>query len=386
MADIVSSRHNFIQNRPSGFPIPGVPVWLILCLCISLFFPGCEPKQDPFIIGAVFDLTGKGAEDSRELRQGMELAISEVNKWGGINGQPIKLEVRDSRGDHHTAGAMFEELARKSSPDLMVTHYSATSMALAPLAEKFNLPMVSCITSTPELTRQNRWCFRFYTSAWEDVAPALAVLNQMHVTHLGVIYLDDPFGRELSGFFRTAYRESNKTLTEAAFETATRDFADHVRAVMDTEAVYIVGLTSHLKSILRAIRAAGYQGRVLGPAHMGNTGIRTMPEAAGVYVSAPTIYNPRYAAAGKLKQRFRERFQADFDLFAANGYDLIKLLAGLMENQSTDPETIRSCLAGGFSYSGVTGQINTRKGERDIIFSLKPAQILPDGSIRFRNQ
>lgn len=47
-------------------------------------------KKEPIKIGAVLSITGAGSYSGKEVRDGMLLAIDEINAWGGINGRKIE--------------------------------------------------------------------------------------------------------------------------------------------------------------------------------------------------------------------------------------------------------------------------------------------------------
>jgi len=84
-----------------------------------------------------------------------------------------------------------------------------------------------------------------------------------------------------------------------------------------------------------------------------------------------------------VSENFESRYNKQFDHNAANGYDLIKILAGLLENEELSRDNVKRILDNGFSYSGVFGSIDALPGEHDIAFPLYPAQVV-DGKLEFR--
>jgi len=62
---------------------------------------------------------------------------------------------------------------------------------------------------------------------------------------------------------------------------------------------------------------------------------------------------------------------------------VIKILAGLWEDEEISRERVKSLLDEGFTYSGVFGMVNVRPGEHDISFPLYPAQII-NGEVKYR--
>ncbi|HWR42340.1 ABC transporter substrate-binding protein [Sporomusa sp.] len=80
-------------------------VFLIIALLVS----GCLDRQ-PVKIGFVAGLTGRQSDIGVAGRNGVMLAIEEINKSGGIAGRPIELVVKDDRNDPNVVRAVDEEL------------------------------------------------------------------------------------------------------------------------------------------------------------------------------------------------------------------------------------------------------------------------------------
>jgi ABC-type branched-subunit amino acid transport system substrate-binding protein len=99
-------------------------------------------------------------------------------------------------------------------------------------------------------------------------------------------------------------------------------------------------------------------------------------------VSAPTVYNPKYLFAKEFMEKYGSRYNKPFNHYAANGYDMLKLLAGLLEDKEISRQSVRNLLEEGFIYSGVFGTLDIKPGERDLNFPLYPAQIV-DGRVKY---
>jgi ABC-type branched-subunit amino acid transport system substrate-binding protein len=108
-----------------------------------------------------------------------------------------------------------------------------------------------------------------------------------------------------------------------------------------------------------------------------------MPEANGMYLATPVIYDSNFLFARTVSENFEPRYNIQFDHWAANGYDLIIILGGLLENEELTRDNVKRILDDGFSYSGVFGSLDVLPGEHDISFPLLPAQVV-DGKLVFR--
>jgi branched-chain amino acid transport system substrate-binding protein len=71
---------------------------IIIAVIITLFI--VKPwKEETIKIGAILSLTGAAGVQGEEVRNGMLVAVDEINAWGGINGRQMELFIADSRTD-----------------------------------------------------------------------------------------------------------------------------------------------------------------------------------------------------------------------------------------------------------------------------------------------
>jgi ABC-type branched-subunit amino acid transport system substrate-binding protein len=142
-------------------------------------------------IGAVLSLSGGTAYVGEEVRDGMLLAVDEVNAWDGIQGRQIELIIEDCQTDVEKGQEAFNRIEAAHQPVLYISTLSSISIALAPLAEENQVVLIGMAATAPELTGQNEWVFRYFPTARDEVPPILAILEELRVTELGMIYVDD---------------------------------------------------------------------------------------------------------------------------------------------------------------------------------------------------
>src|SRR5436189_6420758 len=70
-------------------------------------------------------------------RKGMELAIEEINRGGGLLGRQVELIIRDDNGNAGDAVRVAEELITREKADILIgTFSSAVGLAVADLAKQ----------------------------------------------------------------------------------------------------------------------------------------------------------------------------------------------------------------------------------------------------------
>jgi len=108
-----------------------------------------------------------------------------------------------------------------------------------------------------------------------------------------------------------------------------------------------------------------------------------MPEANGMYLATPSIYDSKFLFVSKVADNFESQYNKQFDHNAGNGYDFIRILDGLLENEELSRDKVKNILDQGFSYSGVFGSVDILPNEHDMAFPLFPSQLV-NGVPEFR--
>ncbi|MBW2038545.1 MAG: ABC transporter substrate-binding protein [Deltaproteobacteria bacterium] len=353
---------------------------VVVIAAIVIFFMSQAEKA--IKIGAVLSISGPASYVGEEVKGGMLLAVDEINSWGGINGKKIELIIGDSKTSTQKGEEAFSKIEATHHPVLYVSTLSSVSMALAPLAEENEVVLVGLVVTNPKLTEQNEWVFRYYATAEAEVPPILSMLEELKVKKLGILYLNDDYGTSVFELLKKEFERTGGIVRGKTFEAKDSDFKKQIAKLKDMEAIYSVGFDSNLKNVFKQLKKENFSGFILGPATATLPSVRSMPEANGVYVAAPIIYNPNYLFAKEVKEKYETEYNRPFNHYAANGYDLIKLLAGLLEDKEISRESVKSLLEDGFIYPGVFGNLDVKRGEHGIAFLLDTAQIV-DGEVKY---
>jgi len=356
---------------------------LVVLLALAVFLMLITRKEESVKMGAVLALSGSGQFAGEEVRDGILLAVDEINSWGGINGKKIELIIEDSKTNTEEGKKAFNKIERVHHPVLYLSTHGSVSMALVPLVQENQVVLVGLVVKTPKFTEHKEWVFRYWPTPEADVPPILSILEELKVKKLGILYQNDEFGKSVFELMQKDFQITGGIVESKIFEPNTTDFKESITRLIDMEAIYSVGFSNCLESIFKQLKEEKFKGFVLGSSSAAFPSITTMPEAQGVYMAASIIYNPNFPFAKKTKEKYETRYDKPFTHTAANGYDSIKILAGLLEDKEISRDSIRSLLEEGFIYSGVFGTIDVKPGEHDISFPLYPAQIIEE-EVRYR--
>lgn len=345
--------------------MPGVAAVLGALLAL-----GCGDSDAPIHLGVAGPME---QESGRSMHNAARMAVEEINEAGGVNGRALALVVHDDHGTGEGAIAAALELRGDERIVAVVGHINSGATQAA--AEIYNEPgdglvELSPTSSSPRISDAGPWTFRVCPT---DLQHGGSLAAQAHgplgARRVAVLYENDAYGRGVLETFTAAFERLGGTvvardpvLSGVDSEQAERDVDPYLeRSLMrGAEAIVIGGQAGAGLGILRAARARGFEGPVLGAD--GLTGIRSAGELAeGIFVSSAYLPDRATAASRAFVVAYEQRFEEQPDHRAAMAYDAVRLLARVIEEAGTDREAIRDALAQVGrerpAFAGVTGPI-----------------------------
>lgn len=374
----------FNKKNEVGFSRMGITIVVTIIAVVIVAFAVFYilREEETIKIGAVLSLSGPGTDIGVEIREGMLLAIEEVNSRGGVNGRKIELIVGNSGTTPEEGKKSFKKIEATHHPDLYISTLSLVSIAVAPLAEEHKVVLVGLCASAPQLTQQKEWVFRYWILSECEIPPILSILEELKVEKLGILYLNDEYGTSVFRLLKEDFEKTGGIIKAEAYISKETEFKEPIRRLKDTEAIYVVGYASHLGKAFKALKRENFGGLILASDGASHYPVRNLPEAQGSYLAAFAIYDPNFLFAREAKGKYEAKYEKPFTHRSANGYDFIRLLAGLLRDKEISRESVKSLLEEGFIYPGVFGTIEVKPGEHDITFPLHPALIV-DGEVEY---
>ena len=358
--------------------VSGIIISVVLVVALSL--PEDTSKNfDSVKIVANLPITGPGSGIGIENRDGLQLAVNEINSSGGINGKQIELIIKDNETNLEKAKEIFLETEQTHDPLFHVSALSFVSTGLGEIAEENQILLVALSAVAPEVTQDREWVFRYFAMADEESIPILQTLEKLNVKNLGILYLDDEFGRSIANAVATKFEHS---VTKEPFDPNSNDFKENIAKLQNEEAIFIVAFPDYIEIILKQLREANYQGDILTSSDGATFEIFAMPESDGVYLGAPIVYNSNFQQSAQIGLAYEKEYDKGLDHNAANGYDIIRILYATLDGDEVSQKNLKDKLNSGFTYSGIFGTIEVLPKEHDLQFKLFPAKII-NGEIEF---
>lgn len=142
-----------------------VCLMVVLLFIVATLFSGCSTakvEKEPIKIGFIGPLTGTNAKPGKSMRQGMELAIEEINKAGGVNGCELIGIYEDDETNPTKGKAVAEKLVNKDEVDLVIGSYSSASvLSHMEVTKNGKVPQIVSAATGIKITESgNDWIFR----------------------------------------------------------------------------------------------------------------------------------------------------------------------------------------------------------------------------------
>lgn len=112
-------------------------------------------------VGVINSLSGNFAAFGDRYDAGMAVALEEINKNGGINGQPLELIIQDDRSDAQSAIAAVESLNNQGVPLIIGSYASGITGPMSKVTTRQKIPLVVLGSADDTITRPGTdWVFR----------------------------------------------------------------------------------------------------------------------------------------------------------------------------------------------------------------------------------
>ena len=150
-------------------------------------------------IGALTSLNGPFTPWGLQVRDGMQLAVDEINADGGVDGRKLQLEVVDDQSDPDEATTGFDRLLDQDVVAIGGTISSDVGLATARLAEQEETPLFLVKAGSQEiLTQDSRYTFRTCLPAAPMVAgPIAQYVEEKDLKKVGAVVADYAWGQAI---------------------------------------------------------------------------------------------------------------------------------------------------------------------------------------------
>ena len=354
---------------------------------------------DTIKIGLNLELSGGVASYGTGIKQGVELAVDEINAAGGVDGKQIKLIPVDNKSDGQEATNGAIKLTDQDKVVAIIgAATSGNTIAQVEIANDNKTVIISpsgtsMVVTVNDKGKLNEYAFRTtFIDPFQGTVAANFALNELGVK-TAAVYGDNAsdYAKGLgAAFIETFEAGGGKIVEQESYIAKDTDFRSTLTRIKtaDPEFVYIPGYYEEVGLIVKQARELGIDVPLMGGDGWDSP---TLVELAGAGALNNTYVTAAYAAEDpdpmiqNFVKAFTEKHGEAPDGFSALGYDTVYLLKDAIERAgAVDSVKIKEALEQTKDFPLVTGALTIDENHNPI----KAATILEfvDGQMKFNSK
>ena len=329
-------------------------------------------EGDTIILGSAISITGKYSTDGIHTKNGYEFAVKKINDAGGVKvgGKTYKLQVKyyDDESTPLRTAQLAERLIQQDGVQFILGPYSsATTTAIAPVVEKFKVPMVEAEGAARSLfTKGYRYTFAVLSTSEQYLAPAVVLAAEMAEksgkkasdVKIAMAFENDPFSLDVrQGVVDMAKKYGMHIVID---DKLPRDLSDMSATLTKVRAVKpdLLVVSGHAKgatTAARQLQEMKIDTPMVAMTHCESAKIISKFKAATNGILCPTQWGETLSYKDDIfgsAANYDKEFKAAFAGYKTVPYQAAQASAAVLvwkhafeKAQSFDPEKVRDALA-----------------------------------------
>jgi len=317
-------------------------------------------------IGEVGSMTGSEATFGNSTHQGIALAIQEINASGGVKGKKLELISIDDQGKPEEAATAVTKLISQDQVTAILGEVSSSrSLAMAPIAQNFKVPMISPSSTNPKVTEQGDYIFRVcFIDPFQGTVMAKFAQEQLKAKKVAILRdVRNDYSIGLASFFAETFKKGGgEIVIEQSYSAGDIDFKSQLTAIRskNPEAIFVPGYYTEVGLIARQAKELGIQVPLLGGDGWDSPKLKEIGGDAmnQSYFSNHYSTEDQSPVVQNFISKFKETYHSTPDSLAAMGYDAARVIADAMKRTTgTTSKDLRDAIAATQNFEGVTGKI-----------------------------
>jgi branched-chain amino acid transport system substrate-binding protein len=334
---------------------------ILIFLVISC---GLNNNKNSIKIGALLPLTGGGANYGKSLKQGIELAVKDINSSGGINGKILQIIFEDSKSNAKDGVSAFCKLITVNKVPLVLGSISSVILAVQPIADENKVLLINSSAISPKICEKaDNFLFSLMVNG-ETEAKFMAqeFCKKYPNEKISVLYSNNSSGKDTKDkFIKELEIYGGKIATSEGYELNTTDFKSHLNNIKKSNSkfTYLIAFSSNeFANILIQSKEIG-----LATQWYSYSGIETKEtlelakNAANNVIYSYPKYNPEDTLFSSFQTKYRNKYNSWADIYTVTSYDGIKFIAQVIKEYGTTSFDIQKGLRCSKNYKGIFGNI-----------------------------
>jgi len=368
-------------------------LWILVlaALCV-VSLTACKGSSEggEIVIGEYGSLTGSTATFGISTKNGIEIAIDEANKAGGVLGKQIRVIVEDDQSLPQEAQTVVTKLINKDHVIALLGEVSSSrTLAAAPTAQDAKIPMISPSATNPEVTKKGDYIFRVcFLDPFQGYVMAKFATNTLKIKNVAILRdIKNDYSVGLAeAFTENLKKMGGNIIANESYSEGDTDFSAQLTSIRskNPEAIFVPGYYQEVGLIARQARKLGITVPLMGGDGWDSPKLTEIGGDAinGSYYSNHfSVYDPSPAIQNFVSE-YKNRYGSVPDALAGLGYDAARVLIDAIKRaDSTEPSKIRDAIAATKDFPGISGKITIGKDRNAVkaavVLQVKDGKVPP---------
>jgi len=329
----------------------GAAITAAACI-FAMAFTGCSKKEsDSISIGFIGPLSGSVAVYGVECKNGIDLAVSEINAAGGINGKKVVLIAEDDEGNPDKTVNAFKKLTTKDGVKLIIGSLtSGCTLAITTLSQASKVVQIAPAATAPAITDAGNYIFRScFIDPFQGTVGGKFAAETLGAGKAAILYdIGNDYSVGLEENFQIAFTANGgQVVAIESYSTGDKDFNAQLTKIKNAnpDVVYLPDYYGTVALIAKQLRAQGINTPIVGADGWDGLTSNAGDEVLNGFYSNHYAADSTDAAVVKFVGNFKNMFSKEPNSFAALGYDSVYLLSDAIKKAgTTDTAAVRDAL------------------------------------------
>ncbi|MDY6850831.1 MAG: ABC transporter substrate-binding protein [Thermodesulfobacteriota bacterium] len=347
---------------------------LLFSVTMVLSLATVAAAAEPYKIGAVFSVTGRGSFLGEPERNSAVMFEDMINKAGGINGHPVKMVIYDDEGDATKCNLMVKRLIKRDKVLAIIgPSLSGLSLGIIPVLEENGIPNISCAASIKIVKPVKKWVFKTPQTDSAAVESIFAHMIKNGLSKAAIITVSTGYGA--SGRVQLKRLASKMGITLVAdelFGPKDTDMTAQLTKIRGTDAEAVICwsigptqviVVKNWKQLGMDKKCRFYQSHGWGSlrnVQMAGKAAEGVFSPLGRVVVADILpeNNPQKGFASHYKNLYEKTFKTELSTFGGHAWDALHMLKIALAAAGPDKAKIRDNLENIKGFAGTGGVFN----------------------------
>jgi branched-chain amino acid transport system substrate-binding protein len=309
----------------------------IIAACAMLTLATASFSQETIKIANIVELSGGGATAGTNFKNGVELAVKEINASGGILGKKIQTTTSDTQSNPGVAKGLTQKAVDDNVFAIFGPVFSGSIMVSMAESRKAEIPNFTGGEAASITTQGNPYIFRTsFTQATAMPKVARYISDTAKLKTIAIIYVNNDFGKGGLDMIKKALDKSpTKVLAEISSDAGQVDFSAAVLKAKQSNAdgVFVYSNEEESARILRELRKQGWTKPIIGETTLtGQKVIELAGEAAnGAVAHVGLTVDAPLPAIRAFRAKFEKEYKYISDHNGMKGYSGIYTLKAAID-------------------------------------------------------